>query len=536
MTIATSEEKRVRQRITEAAFKMLDESGFSDGLLGEATEKAGYEDSRAKPFFTRSEELVFALYLRLGSDWENQVIDFPIGSMATRFRAAMLGKLELIEPHRTAIVSLLPLLIDPRHELGALSLQTEIVRLRGLGVMSAVVGGATDKPHDSVDAQTLSRTLYHAHLLMMLLWCRDQSNGSRWTKRAINRVCSLLEKNLFQRPLGLGFLSKTDQLIQYGFHLEGSEEVNQTARNILGCIFRYRRLQEGVTDGGEADFALHLPKVRRAISLQEPVSLLLPAFPAKSPSPTKVLGVLPDMAEEIALCRLEALCEEIEAIYPAGARVVICSDGHVFSDLVGVPDETVTDYGIAIKNLIASLGLSHIDSFNMSDIFDGSNDSERREHLVNHYADSPEEIQARVQAHEHQRKLFNGIHRFLFEDTCGVTPEISRTQIRRETKERAYSVVARSEAWGRLLSECFPLGLRLSIHPQPRQSDKIGILLGPANDVWLTPWHGVALETKEGFRLLPRHEAEALGARIVFHNGQPSYFSLLPETSEAGTL
>jgi len=532
MTIAPNQEKRVRQRITEAAFKMLDESGFSDGLLGDATQEAGYENSRVRPFFSRSEELVFALYLRLGSDWESQVIDLPAGTIATRFRAAMEGKLALVEPHRTAIVSLLPLLIDPRHELGALSLQTEIVRLRGLGVISAVVEGATDKPLNAADARTLSRTLYHAHLLIMLLWCRDHSKGNKWTKRAIQRVCSLLERNLLQRPLGLGFLSKTDQLIQNGFHLEGSEEVNQTARNILRCIFHYRRLQEGVTDGGEADFAPHLPRVRRAIALHEPIALLLPAFPAKSPSPAKVMGVLPDMAEEIALHRLETLCEEIGAIYPAGARVVICSDGHVFSDLVGVPDDTVTNYGIAIKNLIASLNLSHIDTFNMSDIFDGSSDAERREHLVKFYADSPEEIKARVQAHEQQHKIFNGIHRFLFEDTCGVTPEISRTQIRRETKERAYSVVARSEAWGRLLSECFPLGLRLSIHPQPRLSDKIGILLGPANDVWLTPWHGVALETERGFRLVPRHEAEALGAQIIYREGKPSYFSLLPEVAD----
>ena len=35
--------------------------------------------------------------------------------------------------------------------------------------------------------------------------------------------------------------------------------------------------------------------------------------------------------------------------YPPGARITICSDGRVFSDLVGVCDKDVTNYGIEIK-------------------------------------------------------------------------------------------------------------------------------------------------------------------------------------------
>ena len=90
----------------------------------------------------------------------------------------------------------------------------------------------------------------------------------------------------------------------------------------------------------------------------------------------------------------------------------------------------------------------------------------------------------------------------------------------------AYQVVQRSDAWGRLLADCFPTALRLSIHPQPPHSEKIGILLGDADDVWITPWHGVAVWWAGRWRLMKRSDAEELGARLVERDGGPSHFEV----------
>ena len=62
--------------------------------------------------------------------------------------------------------------------------------------------------------------------------------------------------------------------------------------------------------------------------------------------------------------------------------------------------------------------------------------------------------------------------------------------------------------------------------PQPPHAEKIGILLGPADDVWLTPWHAVALLEGGAWKLVKRHQAEELGARIVERDGRPSHFEL----------
>lgn len=62
--------------------------------------------------------------------------------------------------------------------------------------------------------------------------------------------------------------------------------------------------------------------------------MALPAFPFKSPNgDVKVLGVLPDKAEDVALAHLNGLCAAIGDIYPPGAILTIVSDGLVYNGL-----------------------------------------------------------------------------------------------------------------------------------------------------------------------------------------------------------
>jgi hypothetical protein len=73
-------------------------------------------------------------------------------------------------------------------------------------------------------------------------------------------------------------------------------------------------------------------QVERFIIADEPIHMILPAFPFKSANKvTKVLGPLPDKGEEEALRLLNGLCEEIRQIYSAGARICIVSDGLVYN-------------------------------------------------------------------------------------------------------------------------------------------------------------------------------------------------------------
>lgn len=60
--------------------------------------------------------------------------------------------------------------------------------------------------------------------------------------------------------------------------------------------------------------------------------MCLPAFPFKSPNTVgKVLGQIPDKAEEIALAHLNGMCLAVADMYEPGVQLVIVSDGLIYN-------------------------------------------------------------------------------------------------------------------------------------------------------------------------------------------------------------
>lgn len=524
------ESLRTRLRLLEAGVALLASREVGSGLVEAAAQAIDCSLERANIYFVRDEDLVLALYLKLNTELAARVPDLPPTTIAERFAAIMQMKFAAAAPYRYALRAQIGALLHARQPFGVLGSQTELVRITMVGIVSAVVYGASDCPRRNAEA--VAHSLYSIHLALMLLWTRDETPDHKAALSALQRACRLLaaEHSLLPRDAVLAGLTAVDRVVGPLLRTESSSDAALLAVQILEKLFRYRRLlpEAGAcaTAPCPSCFALHLPKLRRAIQAGERLHLLLPAFPAKSPSPRKVLGKLPDMAEELALACLHRICAEIMQIYPPGVRLTICSDGHVFSDLVGVTDEDVHLYSVGVRDMIDAQQTPFLETFGMGDLYEGVDYAAMRDHLCLHYAEPREEIEARIQQYPVHQTLFNGIHRFLYEDTLGVEIGKSKTQLRKEAKERAYQVVRRSDAWGRLLAECFPTALRLSIHPQGPHRDKIGILLGDADDAWLTPWHSVAVKLPGGFRLMPRQKAEELGAQQVVMHGRPYYYDL----------
>ncbi|MFC5719462.1 L-tyrosine/L-tryptophan isonitrile synthase family protein [Streptomyces gamaensis] len=280
--------------------------------------------------------------------------------------------------------------------------------------------------------------------------------------------------------------------------------------------------------------AHHLDAVREAVAQNRRIEFVLPAFPTKSPNPAKVLGPLPDLAEELALRFLNSLCERIGGIHAPGATIVLCSDGRVFNDLLGVTDEDVTRYVRAIDEMITRIGATHLEQFTLDEVYNGAGHEEMRETLSAGYARSVEELREEVRAGGAPLAMYRGITRFMLEDLSGPRWTGTRSALQRKCRTLAYRVIQRSKAWGDLLGELFPDAIRLSIHPQPCSSEKIGILLADTPDVWLTPWHSVAVATGDRYTLMKRAEAEEAGGRLEFVDGRPSHYVL--DTADSGRL
>lgn len=114
------------------------------------------------------------------------------------------------------------------------------------------------------------------------------------------------------------------------------------ASQIMEVIYRYQHKSNSNagTENSRTDIGLltGLSQVYVYVKNSQPVKMALPAFPFKSPNTkAKVLGRLPDKAEEFALAHLNGLCDAIADVYEHGAKLTIISDGIVYNGTVPFP-------------------------------------------------------------------------------------------------------------------------------------------------------------------------------------------------------
>lgn len=335
-------------------------------------------------------------------------------------------------------------------------------------------------------------------------------------------------------------IQNTEMIALNAHRLMKRDNTLEVSKKILSEVMQYKRQvprhKECLNAQCEECASIHLPKIVQAVSIGEPVTFVLPAFPGKSPNTNKVLGYGVDLAEKLSLAFLGSLCEKIRSFYAPGIKIIICSDGRVFSDVVGMQEGNVTLYQNELMNLINDLSMSDISTFNLDDVYEDLSFNQMRDELMKTYGQSLEFLKHKVKAGAklsakreelEANRMYKGITRFLFEDALTPHQKLSRAAVQRNAKQRAYEVIRRSNAWSELIEEKFKHAIRLSIHPQTCGSKKLGIRL-VGNESWMTPWHGVALETNKGHVLVKRSEAIELGAKLVYDSkGRASHYTLI---------
>lgn len=312
-----------------------------------------------------------------------------------------------------------------------------------------------------------------------------------------------------------------------------------TAKEILSIIFKRRRLLESevAPEGSQLasspeieEASSHINKIEAMIKENNPIEMILPAFPGKSPNRNKTLSRWPDLAEKHSIDNLHLLCEEIQSIYEPGAKITICSDGYVFSDLVRIPDDHVAAYSIDLTDYYKKHYASSFSFFDLKDAFQKLDCLDTmREELMIQYGESLVSLKDRSRTEKEIASMYLGITRFLYEDFLGLDEfkDISKAQVQKLAKNISYRVIQRSNAWGRLLENQFPDCLRLSIHPQYRVSNKIGIHMVATDDCWRTPWHSVAVRKNGYVYLEKRSEIDENMNRLIFQNGRPFCYNAI---------
>lgn len=517
--------------ICQTAMQLFSSEGFEKVTMENIAKAANLNEADVYLYYGTKEDIILYLYHSINNDWQLAVHTLTQEKLADRFEAALINKITLMEDYRDVLSQMIPILLSDS-KVSVHASQTSSIRALGIQIINDILRGATDSKTLKKKIIDLPSILYTLHWGILFVYLKTGKKEK--TIASIRLMAKTLKKaNRFSFALHLFPLVNdislwTEEFIHTNLPLHHS--LNQELFNIIANNRKISALDHGCTGNFCAEcFGIHETKINYFTSQNLPLHFILPAFPAKSPNPEKVLGPLPDLAEEIALMTLENMCKEISSIYSPGATLTICSDGRIFSELVGVTDEQITLYVKKIKELITKLNLQHINIVNLEDLTAGNSFDEQRQELFEKYAEPLEDLQHRMKVNPEFQHLFNGIHRFISEDRKAVAPDSTMSQIKKESKTIALQVIQHSNAWTRFLLYIYPNSIRLSIHPYNSHNDKIGIQLTKATNNWITPWHGVIVLDTDGYTLMKKSEAEQKGARLVTENNQPYYYTLLAE-------
>ncbi|TQW00034.1 hypothetical protein V2A60_005447 [Cordyceps javanica] len=315
----------------------------------------------------------------------------------------------------------------------------------------------------------------------------------------------------------------------------------ETAAKVLQIIDRYRlrRTSETTTKADEGALKF-LALIYSHVKAGDAIPMCLPAFPFKSPnSVSKVLGKLPDRAEELALSHLNGLCAAIERVYAPGAKLTIISDGLVYNDLLGVADKDVWAYGESLRQLAVDQEFTNIKfcrlcdlvSISIPDELDEityvSNATNFRRALLNTFS-RPDWDWKEVSQSEDVCLTYRGYIKFLETDLAHVYPvgeTRSKTKFKRGIETIAREMMARGEAFANAVRKRYSDYVRLSIHPSTGAT-KLSIGLLPTTSRFTTPWHcSVAYMMDGTVQSGMRSDLEKDDKlELVYENGRPSYF------------
>ncbi|KAJ5494898.1 Isocyanide synthase xanB [Penicillium diatomitis] len=320
----------------------------------------------------------------------------------------------------------------------------------------------------------------------------------------------------------------------------GVNEHREMAVKVLKIIESYGVDYEK-TGGSWKGLESFVPIVVGQVERQEPIRMILPAFPFKSPNcRDKVLGVMPDFGEELALCHLNGLCENIAQVYEPGANVYISSDGLVYNDILGVPDDVVWDYGEALRKMAVEKGLSNVKFIRLFELLEhpwypsDSAESAKslylahanclRRELMFRFGDPTFNAEEAIKTDNDTCLTYRGYIKFLnkdlahHEDFQGLSKRARQSQI----SQIARQMIIRGKMFAAAIRADRGDYVRLSIHESAGEK-KLSVSLIPQirGALGFTPWHASVAIGLDGSYQTAHAEDVRQTHELVYKDGRP---------------
>ena len=186
-----------KRLLYETAIRMISERGYAATTLRDIAGEAGVSVGLLYRYFPSKQAVIIALYDELSGDFAREAAAMSSGRWRERFAFGVKTSLRVLQPHRTTLRALIPILIaDPND--GVFAASTAFSRLRVQQVFEDAVLRSIDAPKGPLGG-ALGRLLYLAHLAVLLWWLLDKTPK----QRATDALVALLEDILPSAALTL---------------------------------------------------------------------------------------------------------------------------------------------------------------------------------------------------------------------------------------------------------------------------------------------------------------------------------------------
>jgi AcrR family transcriptional regulator len=175
---------QTRARIVSAALGLFESKGYAEATMRDIAKEAGVSLGLTYRYFSRKEELVLALYDQLADQSLERVQNLPSGTISERFPKAVSLSMEILSGHRATLGALFSAGLSIDSSLAVLGESTVDIREKMLSMYRLVLTGSSDAPKEK-QVEQLTTVMYAGHLLTVLFWTQDRSEGQVHAKRLV---------------------------------------------------------------------------------------------------------------------------------------------------------------------------------------------------------------------------------------------------------------------------------------------------------------------------------------------------------------
>lgn len=295
-------------------------------------------------------------------------------------------------------------------------------------------------------------------------------------------------------------------------------------QEILNVFEGFRMSPLSIDQYESAGKALLASKIERYVSAGQVIPFVMLGFPFKSTnSRDKVLGLKPDMGEELTLNNFRRFNDQVKTVYPAGVNISIASDGFLFNDLLGATDRTVEEY----KEISQDMGKeAPMKWYDLKDFYSSSHTlPEMRDKIMGQFGINEEELQNKILFNPDFNMLYRGMTIFMMQELA-IKNYPSNNQLQKAAKLLTREMMMRNEAYSNLVGTEFKDCIRISMHPTVNNG-KYSFQLIPSPKAKHSAWHScVVINSTTGeIETMHKKDAQAAGYTLSFKNNQPYYFT-----------